>query len=239
MRNFLSGSVFMTVFVAIAMCGCNSFKSEESPLGNFIKYTAPGDVKNEVLTGLKDKNGNILIEPTKEISPYAGVENFIYSKDKKNRMVVYRMNEENLTPFTIVEHHADKGILVLKGNDGMSIIRTKAGKTRLIGPVKDYVFDNPFLLTKSEKGWRFEDLIDEDFTGVYIINEVKSNTIFLAGKVGKTWKLYRSDGSFLRNLSEKTGNKIQVETLKKYPDKYKENKGIRNIHLYNLALFKN
>ena len=238
MKKFFSGSVILTVFVAIAMCGCNSFKSEETPLGNFVKYTAPGDVKNEVLTGLKDQNGNILIEPTKEISPYIGLKNFIYSKDKKDRMAVYRMNEEDLTPFAVVEHLADKGILVLKGNDGISIIRTKGGKTSLIGPVKDYVFDNPFLLTKSEKGWRSQDLIDEDFSRVYIITEVKSKTIFLAAKAEKTWKLYRSDGSFLRNLSAKAAEKMQVETLKKYPNEYKEIKGIRKIHLYNLSSFK-
>lgn len=238
MRNFLSGSVFMTVFVAIAMCGCNSFKSEESPLGNFIKYTAQGDVKNEVLVGLKDQNGNILIEPTKEINPYNGLENFIYSKDKKDRMVVYRMNKEDLTTYTVVEKQTEKGFVVIKGSDGTYIIRTKGGKTSLLGPVKDYVFDTPFLLTKSEKGWRFQDLIDEDFSMVYIITEVKSKTIFLAAKAEKTWKLYRSDGSFIRNLSTKAAEKMQVETLKKYPNEYKEIKGIRKIHLYNLSSFK-
>ena len=50
--------------------------------------------------------------------------------------------------------------MVLKGDNGISIIRTKDGKTSLLGPVKDYVFDTPFLLTRSEKGWRFQDLID-------------------------------------------------------------------------------
>lgn len=238
MRTHFFGSVFLTVLVAIAMCSCNSFKSEETPLGNFIKYTAQGDVKGEVLYGLKTASGGILIAPTNEISPYLGLDNFLYSLDKKGRMTVYKVNEGDLTPYTVLEKITNQGIVVLRGNDGISIIRTKGGKTTLLGPVKDYVFVNPFLLTKSDKGWRFADLIDEDFSSVYIINEVKSKTIFLAGKVDKTWKLYRSDGNFMRNLSEKTVDRMQVETLKKYPDKYKETKGIRNIHLYNLKLFK-
>ncbi len=90
MKKLLLGLMMSLVAIIVTSCG---FKSEETPLyGNLVSFTAPGENKEEVLLGVKDKAIDKVIVTPAYYEDIIADENLIICRVNGTKIEVYRHN---------------------------------------------------------------------------------------------------------------------------------------------------
>lgn len=211
--------------------------------------------------GIKDKNGNILVEPKYE--DVLAFEDFILlnenssvakASDSTRNYHWYNFNKiinKNGQPFredlslisgevSFTEGQEIKSMLLLRCNDGVYGFLLK--ERRLVGPYRSLEIDEDYIYPCSPEGYKVatrngEFLIDKYHQYITKINDIKTGKLFILGsdvnqKTGDySGHLYTAEGTFLRKLDRNAMKNI-VPNYKDEDGYYIKNVKIDNIQKY-------
>lgn len=238
MKNFIFIVTTVMITALAVSCGYQSIKTD---LGDGLtKFTAL-DEKETVVCGVSKNEGKtIILEPLYQDIKLLG--KFLIAENEDQKSQVFDQNgglisELKFDKVELKTYSVTGDLLILK--TGKDVYLYFGKNKKMVGPVSDYIMEPPFCFTKNGNTWRIEGLMDNEFSNIYIITDKKTSIIYLLGKEGKVWNLYKANGTLIRKVSERSVNKLQVAAIQKYTNQYKElDKTVRICTIYNIDLYK-
>ena len=174
MKNVLFGLMISLVAIIVTSCG---FKSEETSLyGNLVSFTAPGENKEDVLLGVKDKaSDRVIITPAyyEEITADA---NLIICRVSGTKLEVYRHDGEPLGKGTF-----DTFTKMPQGN---MYLGTNYSTNTYYFPAEDYIICTESYLTGLKQLFLRID------SGEWEIRDYEGKLIWKTPKLGENKKYW-------------------------------------------------
>ncbi len=222
-------SLLLIGLLAVLVTGCG-FKSTETPINNnLISFTAPGETDDDVLLGVKNKKGTVLVAPADYISVTAD-EHLIFCTGKDGSTSLFGQYGTEYGTFESYDKLQNGDNSYYRCISGETTAYYFPGKELIRCQASQITSAALFVATDSiwevysytgEKLWQLPE-------GAILLNSSRDITIAVPGKGKKaTCKFYDVTGKEIKNLTATKWRK--VKKLLKNPQT------VENLQIYQMT----